>query len=279
MASVDGASAAFSGADRSSPTTSSWGGRSRWSPRQSLPRIRRWGRQADGRSSPHVTRGRDWRSCGLVQAGGVAVHDGDKLWKYTAEQVPADETPSVLADTHVPFSPTLYASRTQVPITVWHDHFADADRRIDVLVFAATFLFDTLDGFTTTLTQAAGRGVQVRVLVGDPNGDNMALRGEEEGIGESVKARSHNSVELLRPYATTSGLDVRTHETTLYTSIFRVDDDMIINFHIYGSPGRNNPVMIFSRSQEPRLWATLEQAFDRVWDNAKPLVSPANPSL
>ncbi len=203
----------------------------------------------------------------------------DKLWKYTAEQVPADETPSVLADTHVPFSPTLYASRTQVPITVWHDHFADADRRIDVLVFAATFLFDTLDGFTTTLTQAAGRGVQVRVLVGDPNGDNMALRGEEEGIGESVKARSHNSVELLRPYATTSGLDVRTHETTLYTSIFRVDDDMIINFHIYGSPGRNNPVMIFSRSQEPRLWATLEEAFDRVWDNAKPLVSPANPSL
>ncbi|MGC7192877.1 hypothetical protein RA997_15020, partial [Mycobacteroides abscessus subsp. abscessus] len=67
-----------------------------------------------------MTRGRDWRSCGLVQSGGVAVHDGDKLWKYTAEQVPADETPSVLADTHVPFSPTLYASRTQVPITVWH---------------------------------------------------------------------------------------------------------------------------------------------------------------
>lgn len=100
-----------------------------------------------------------------------------------------------------------------------------------------------------------------------------------EGIGESVRARSHNSVELLRPYITTPGLDVRTHETTLYTSIVRVDDNMIINFHIYGSPARHNPVMIFSRQQEPRLWATFERAFTRVWDDARPLASPANPPL
>ncbi|BAX97341.1 hypothetical protein MSTE_02025 [Mycobacteroides stephanolepidis] len=191
----------------------------------------------------------------------------------------APEATPVRHDAPVPFSPTVYASRTQVPLAVWHDHFAAAQNGIDILVFAATFLFDTLDGFTTTLTDAAGRGAQVRFLVGDPHGDNMALRGEEEGIGESVKARSHNSVELLRPYTATSGFNVRTHQTTLYNSIFRVDDDMIINFHVYGSPGRDNPVMIFSRSQEPRLWATFERAFAQVWDDAQPLASPTNPSL
>lgn len=199
------------------------------------------------------------------------------LW--TDQFPPSQEPLSIKGYKPVPFNPALYASRTQVPITVWQNHFHDVRSAIDILVFAATFLFDTLDDFTATLTEAAGRGVQVRFLIGDPDGDNMAVRGEEEGIGESVRARSHNSVELLRPYTTTPGLDVRTHETTLYTSVFRVDDDMIINFHIYGSPGRDNPVMIFSRQQEPRLWATFERAFTRVWDHARPLTLPTNPAL
>lgn len=192
---------------------------------------------------------------------------------------PSQEPLSSMGYTTVPFNPVLYASRTQVPITLWQNHFSESRSAIDILVFAATFLFDTLDGFTATLTDAARRGVQIRFLIGDPDGDNTALRGEEEGIGESVHARSHNSIELLRPHTRTPALDVRTHDTTLYTSIFRVDDDMIVNLHIYGSPGRDNPVMVFSRQQEPRLWATFECAFTRVWDNARPLTGPANPPL
>ncbi len=209
-----------------------------------------------------------------ARALGCTPHD---LWpdQFLPSLQPRDAEDYIV----VPFNPAMYASRTQVPITLWHNHFADAQDSIDILVFAATFLFDTLDGFTSTLTESAQRGVHVRFLVGDPDGDNMVLRGEEEGIGESVRARSHNSVELLRPYTTTPGVDVRTHETTLYTSIFRVDDQMIINFHIYGSPGRDNPVMIFSQQQEPRLWATFERAFIRVWDDAQPLSRPANPPL
>lgn len=194
------------------------------------------------------------------------------LW---ASQFPA-EPPACrpATGTAVTFNPTFYPTRTQVPITLWQNHFANARESIDILVFAATFLFDTLDGFTTTLIDAAQRGAQVRFLVGDPGGDNMILRGEEEGIGNSVIARSRNSVELLTPHLHTPGLQVRTHQTTLYTSIFRVDEDMIINFHVYGSPGRDNPVMIFSRPDEPRLWATFERAFTRVWDQAQPLHKP-----
>lgn len=205
---------------------------------------------------------------------GCIPHD---LWP---DQFPPSQEPmSTMGCTTAPFNPVLYASRTQVPITVWENHFSESRSAIDILVIAATFLFDTLDGFTATLADAARRGVQIRFLIGDPDGDNTALRGKEEGIGESVHARSHNSVELLRPYTTTPGLNVRTHETTLYTSIFRVDDDMIVNFHIYGSPGRDNPVMVFSRQQEPRLWATFERAFTRVWDHARPLTRPTSPPL
>lgn len=170
-----------------------------------------------------------------------------------------------------PFNATLYASRTQLPISAWRQHFAHANTCVDILVIAATFLFDTLDGFLDMLLDAANRGVQVRFLTGDPDSAAMTIRGAEEGIGEAVIARCRTSVELLAPYAGTPGLHVRTHDSTLYTSIFRVDETMIVNFHIYGSPGRNNPLLVLSRHHEPRLWATLEQAFAHVWDNATPL--------
>lgn len=100
----------------------------------------------------------------------------------------------------------------------------------------------------------------------------MILRGQE-GIGEAVIARCRTSVELLAPHAGTPGLDISTHDTTPYTSIFRVDDAMIVDVDIYGSAGRNNPVLVLSRHHEPRLWATLEQAYTQVWDKATPLTT------
>jgi len=178
---------------------------------------------------------------------GCTPHD---LWP---RQYPPSAATVAAADRVTPFTPLVYATRTQIPISRWQHHFADAQHFIDILVFAATFLFDTLEGFIDTLVEAAGRGVVVRFLVGDPDGANMALRGEEEGIGEAVRARSRTTVELLARYAPTVGIQIRTHQTTLYSSIFRVDDEMIVNFHIYGSPGRNNPVMVFARNDEPRL--------------------------
>ncbi|MCX8557218.1 helix-turn-helix domain-containing protein [Mycolicibacterium mucogenicum] len=224
--------------------------------------VRRWVTDADWNVQPENARA-------AAAVLGCTPHD---LWpsQFPAEQ-PASRPAASPAAT---FTPTFYATRTHVPITVWQNHFAHAQESIDILVFAATFLFDTLDGFTTTLVDAAQRGAQVRFLVGDPGADIMILRGEEEGIGDSVVARSRNSVELLTPHLHTPGVQVRSHRTTLYTSIFRVDDDMIINFHVYGSPGRNNPVMIFSRRDQPRLWATFEDAFTRVWDQAVPLPGP-----
>ena len=197
---------------------------------------------------------------------GCTPHD---LWP--AKFPPSDPATYPVAAMPGPFTATFYASRTQVPINVWRDHFSHAQTSIDILVIAATFLFDTLDDFLDILLAATERGVTVRFLAGDPDSQVMTLRGQEEGIGESVIARSRNSIELLAPHTSTPGLHIRTHQTTLYSSIFRADDTVIVNFHIYGSPGRNNPVMLLSRHQEPRLWATLERAYTRVWDNATPL--------
>jgi lambda repressor-like predicted transcriptional regulator len=172
---------------------------------------------------------------------------------------------------------SMYGSRTQVPVHVWEDHFAGAVRNIDILVYAATFLFDTVHGFASTLTDAALRGVIVRFLIGDPNAPNISRRGEEEQIGEAVVARCEMTLALLRPYADTPGFDIRTHRSNLYASIFRVDDTVITNFHIHGSPGRENPVIVLHRHDEPGLWGVLEQSFSRIWDSGQPIQSTSKP--
>ncbi|MGJ6121615.1 hypothetical protein QN239_03460 [Mycolicibacterium sp. Y3] len=190
----------------------------------------------------------------------------------------ANQQPTQATTSPAPSRATLFSSRTQIPVTVWQNHFLGAQESIDILVLAATFLFDTLDGFTDALVEATARGAVVRFLVGDPDADSLALRGHEEQIGDAVTARSRTSVELLRPYAGTPGLQIRTHQTTLYTSIFRVDANMIVNFHVYGSPGRDNPVLLLSRNEDPRLWATFDRAFTRVWDSARPMDSSPQPA-
>jgi hypothetical protein len=169
----------------------------------SLKTVQRWLADVDHKVREDNAR----RAAGVLDC---TPHD---LWP---QQYTRSSTSLPSADGARPFMPTVYPTRTQMPISVWQKHFADPHHSVDILVLAATFLFDTLDGFVDTLVEAAGRGVCVRLLVGDPDGPSLTLRGEEEDIGEAVIARCRTTVELLAPRASTPGLQIRTHQTTLY---------------------------------------------------------------
>jgi len=43
------------------------------------------------------------------------------------------------------------------------------------------------------------------------------------------------------------GCEVRLHSTTLYASLFRYDDEILVNPHAYGEPGSANPVLHLRR--------------------------------
>ncbi|GGQ89605.1 hypothetical protein GCM10010195_51850 [Kitasatospora griseola] len=48
------------------------------------------------------------------------------------------------------------------------------------------------------LAERAAHGVQVRLCFGDPNGHAAALRGREEGIGDTLAARIRASLTYYR---------------------------------------------------------------------------------
>jgi hypothetical protein len=166
---------------------------------------------------------------------------------------------------------SVYGSRADVPLTVWAQLFDSAIEQIDILVYGGTFLFDGVPRFCKMLTTAAERGVVIRFIVGDPDSAAVTQRGEEEEIGSSLAARCQMTLTRLQSLVDDAGLEIRTHATPLYTSIFRADDTLIANPHLYGAPASDNPAIFIRRDDAAELWRHHQLAFERVWNTAQPI--------
>jgi hypothetical protein len=83
----------------------------------------------------------------------------------------------------------------------------------------------------------------VRLLLGDPGSDAVVARGGDEGIDDAMAARIRNALVLLRPLLAIDGIEAWLHRTVLYNSIYRADDQALVDAHIYGVGAPNAPVM------------------------------------
>src|SRR4051812_15125148 len=84
---------------------------------------------------------------------------------------------------------TLYPHRADIPTELWRQLFEHAERSIDVLVYAATFLHEQLPDLNEILRERADAGCRVRVALGDPAGAAVVKRGEEEQFGLGIGTR------------------------------------------------------------------------------------------
>ena len=124
------------------------------------------------------------------------------------------------------------------------------------------------------LAVRAAAGVRVPILLGDPDREAVALRGDEEGINGGLAERVRIVLAGMRQLAGVPGVEVRLHSSTLYASIFRSDGSMLVNTHVYGSPAAANPVLHLQRVAGGRMFDTYQTSFERTWDDATPYVAP-----
>jgi hypothetical protein len=164
----------------------------------------------------------------------------------------------------------VYPDRGSIPRGTWHQLLGGAREEIAVLVHAGLFLAE--DPATRRLLAGQARaGVRVRMLLGDPSSALVALRGEEEGIGAAtVGAKIRNALSFLRPLAAEGLAEVRLHDTTLYNSIYRADDQVLVNAHVYGNTAACAPVLHLRKVSGGSLVTVYTQCVDRVWEQAKP---------
>ncbi len=188
--------------------------------------------------------------------------DETYLWPVVADD---PRTASASRAELVEFFPT----RSAVPTDIWASVIDRSKDSFDLLAYAALFLPEHLELVPRLVRKAKG-GVRVRVLLGDPEGQAVSLRGREEGLGDGMASRVRLSLKYFDEAATVSGLEVRLHDTALYASIVRGDDMALINAHVYGAPAAQSPVLHLQRVPGGRVFDHYLASFERVWSSARP---------
>ncbi|TVL92283.1 helix-turn-helix domain-containing protein [Streptomyces sp. SAJ15] len=165
----------------------------------------------------------------------------------------------------------LYDQRADIPVSAFVDMLTQAREQIDVLVYAAVFLHEAYPRLNDLLRERATEGCAVRIAVGDPDSANVRQRGEEERFGHGIESRCRLALMHYRPLVGVPGIEVRAHSTTLYNSIYRADDQMMVNAHVWGVNAFGAPVWHLRRSGEGGMFDTYVDSFDAVWGTATPV--------
>src|SRR4051812_34673952 len=103
----------------------------------------------------------------------IGVHEYD-LWPHLAG-VPSIG-PEVFA---------TYPHRGAVPRDVWRQLYDHAEHHIGILVYSGLFIAEDVE-MIRLLREKARAGVAVRILLGDPDSQQVTQRGVEEGIADAM---------------------------------------------------------------------------------------------
>lgn len=189
--------------------------------------------------------------------------DEGYLWPdaLTKDQVTAASASELVA---------LYPHRSEVPRDVWRRFFDSADEEIGVLVYAGLFLAEDT-GLLKVIRKKANAGARVRFLIGDHDDPHIAERGDQEGVGDAMAAKIRNALVLYRTIRDVEGVEFRTHRTVLYNSIYRADNQLMVNSHVYGLPAPQAPVWHLRKVAGGEFGTIYLESFERVWDTAAPM--------
>ncbi|MEU2828259.1 hypothetical protein ABZ667_06235 [Streptomyces lavendulae] len=108
----------------------------------------------------------------------------------------------------------------------------------------------------------AEAGCRVRICLGDADSQNVQLRGQEERFGHGIESRCRLALLHYRSLVDVAGVEIRTHGTTLYNSIYRADDQALINAHVWGVNAYGAPVWHLRRAEGGSMFDTYAGSFD-----------------
>ncbi|MBK3629154.1 helix-turn-helix transcriptional regulator [Streptomyces sp. MBT49] len=165
---------------------------------------------------------------------------------------------------------TVYPHRHNVPPHLWRELYARAQKSLDLLVYSGLFLSED-PAFHDLLTSKVAAGVRVRILLGDPDSAAVRQRGIDEGH-RIMDGKIRNALLLYRPLmASCPEIGFRLHDSTLYNSVYRADDEMLVNPHVYGIGAYMAPVLHLRRLPGGGLFDTYTNSIERTWENARPV--------
>ncbi len=171
-----------------------------------------------------INLGRTPRRTTALQAAETLGEDVHALWPALRQPRAARAVSSELV--------ALYDQRADLPVSAFADLITRAQERIDLLVYAAVFLHEAYPRLNELLRERVVEGCTIRIALGDADSPNVQQRGAEERFGHGIESRCRLALMHYRPLADVAGIELRTHGTTLYNSVYRADDQMLVNGHV-----------------------------------------------
>jgi hypothetical protein len=187
--------------------------------------------------------------------------DEADLWPEAGGPLSGRSRPEELA--------AVYPHRWAIPRDVWTRFFESAEHEIGVLAYSALFLAEDA-GLLGIIEDKARNGVRVRIALGDPDSSSVALRGQEEGIGDAMAAKVYNALTHYRSLTKSGNVEIRLHQTILYNSIYRADGQLFVNQHAYGIPAAHAPVYCFRETEGGEMTDAYIDGFEQVWAQSIP---------
>jgi transcriptional regulator with XRE-family HTH domain len=193
--------------------------------------------------------------------------DVPAVWLWPELEVsPGAATPSEVV--------AFYPHRSETPKSLWLELLKSARKELWLLAYASLFLPEQNPEVIALIREKAADGVDVRIVLGDPDSEEAELRGREEQLYEAIPARIRMALAYYRPLTDVQGIQFHLHRTTLYNSIFRFDDQMLVNQHVYGAYGYMAPILHLRRVDGADLFETYTTSFERVWTESYPWETP-----
>jgi transcriptional regulator with XRE-family HTH domain len=209
-----------------------------------------------------VSQGRTPHRATAGQAANILKVKPGELWPSLDLAAEASHTEEVVGH---------YPQRALIPKHFWLDLVAQATSSIDIISYAAIHLLEDNPGVQVLLREKAAEGIQVRIAIGDSDSAAVKLRASEEEMPEGILGRVRLATSYYQKLQEASNIEVRLHATTLYNSLYRFDDQLFVNHHIYGLHGYLAPVIHLRQHESGTLFDAYLQSIERVWCAARTL--------
>lgn len=187
----------------------------------------------------------------------------DFLW-------PTDEN-VIVPTVHTSEIVAAYAHRSDVPAAGWWQLFLQAQKQIDLLGYAMQFLPEQHSRLESLLQEKAASGCKIRIALADPTSAVVQMRDEEEQLGGTLPALIRTTLYHLRNIHNCQGIEMHYHETPMYNSTFRFDNEMFVTPHLYGLHASRAPLLHLRCLGSSGLFANFAAHFEAVWATTKTL--------
>jgi transcriptional regulator with XRE-family HTH domain len=210
-----------------------------------------------------INLGRTPRRATALLAAETLGEDVHALWPALRQPRPARAvSPELVA---------LYDQRADIPVSAFVDLLSQAHEQIDVLVYSAVFLHEAYPRLNDLLQERAADGCTIRIALGDADSPNVQQRGQEEKFGHGIESRCRLALLHYQPLIPMPGIEIRTHGTSLYNSLYRADDQLLVNSHLWGVNAYGSPAWHLRRNGDGGMFDTYAESFDAVWATAAPV--------